>query len=86
MTRRPSRPLSARLGNKPTAQPPRTAVGLAALMLLPVAVILAVSFPVAAVAAVGGAVLAKLHRRLRTARTDAEARSVGLRREVRHDV
>jgi len=46
----------------------------------------AVSFPVAAAAAVGGAVVAKLHRRWRTARADTDAGATGLPRTPTHDM
>jgi hypothetical protein len=80
--------LSARLGNKTAVQMPRTATGLAAFMLFPVLVVVAVSFPVAAAAAVGGAVVAKFHRRWRTARADSDtdAGATGLPRTPTHDV
>ena len=54
-------------------------------MLFPVLLVAAVSFPVVAAAAVGGAVVAKLHRRWRTARADTDTGATGFPRTPTHD-
>lgn len=86
MTRLPSGPLSARPDNKTVARAPRTVTGFALFALVPVAIVVAVSFPVAAVAAVAGAVLTKLHHRWLTARRTADTDSAEIARMATHDV
>lgn len=78
--------LSARHRDDIAAPLPRTVVGSALFMLFPVAIGLAVAFPVTAGATVGGAVFAKLHRRWRAAHRRAETNTAGLSRKVTHDV
>lgn len=84
MTRRPSGPMSARPDSKTVARTPRTVTGFALFMLFPAAIVFAVSFPVAALATVAGAVLTKLHRRWRTARRTAATDAPGIARGVTH--
>jgi nitrate reductase NapE component len=76
MTRYELSPLPARHSDEKATLPPRTIAEFALFMLFPVAIVLAVSFPVTAVAVVGGAVFAKLHDRWRTARRPADSSTV----------
>jgi hypothetical protein len=85
MTRYASGPVSVRQRDETTARPPRTAVGIVPFVVLPVAVVLAVSLPVTAAAVVGGFALAELHRRARTAWQEGEDAPIGRSRWTTHD-
>ena len=86
MTRHEISPSSTRNGGETAVSPPSTLRGFAPFVLLPVATVLALSFPVTAVAAVGGAALATLHHRLRTARPRADTGTTTAPAGLAHDV
>lgn len=86
MTRYASGPVSTHHDDESVSRPPRTVAGFALFALFPVALVLAVTFPLTAVAAAVGAALATLPRRLRTARRRTDAGSVGVSHGTTRDV
>lgn len=85
MTRNQSGPPSTQFTTDTTVRPPPTVAVCALFALFTVTLVLAASFPVPALAAVGGAVLAKLHRRRLTARLRAATGSAEFAREATGD-
>ncbi|SDF98531.1 hypothetical protein SAMN04488067_11226 [Halorubrum xinjiangense] len=78
-------PVSTRRRDETTAPAPRTAAGVIPFVLLPVAVVLAASYPVTTAAVVGGVALAKLHRRARRGWKRGENAPLGHSRWTTHD-
>jgi len=86
MVRYPYGPSSTRISTEPTVRPPPTVAACALFALFPVALVLAASFPVAAISAAAGAAVAELHRRRRTAHRRAATGSAGVASEAARDV
>jgi hypothetical protein len=86
MTRYDAGPPSDRRTDQTVPSPPPTTGGMAVFAMLPFAVVLAASFPIVTTAALAGAALAALSRRLRMLRRRTAADSDRLPRKHTHDV